>query len=301
MKKSNHSEEIKATRVGGFGGSDAAMVMAMAERIREGQPLTTAQKHRILQLKGLDTRPDFDSPEIQAGRAFEDEVAKELEAAGWEREAYLQPNPNTPIAVLHHFKVFAHADFWNPVTNTVTECKWSRKFSHDGLEKQYQAQLQWYYMLGADAVCLCSDTADGRKTTDIARDPVAVDSLASALATIDEAFPALDLTITEKSINELSPEMSALFESIKHITNIIARDEELLKAKKEELLTYMDGNDLNKIWSNTASITYTAPSSSVGFDAKKFEKDHADLFAAYCTKITKKSGYLTVKINKNKE
>ena len=67
MKKDNHNEEIKATRVGGFGGSDAAMVLAMAERIREGQPLTTAQKHRILQLKGMETRQDFDSPEIQGG------------------------------------------------------------------------------------------------------------------------------------------------------------------------------------------------------------------------------------------
>ena len=185
MKNYNHNEEIKATRVGGFGGSDAAMVLAMAERIRECQPLTTAQKHRILQLKGLETRPDFDSPEIQAGRAFEDEVAKELEAARWDRETFLSPNPNTTMAVRQHFKVFAHADFYNPKTNTVTECKWSRKFNHDGLKKQYAAQLQWYYMLGADAVCLCSDTADGRKTTDVMRDDKMVELLKMSLETIE--------------------------------------------------------------------------------------------------------------------
>ena len=298
MKKLNHSEEIKATRVGGFGGSDAAMVLAMAERIREGQSLTTAQKHRILQLKGLETRQDFDSPEIQAGRAFEDVVAKELEAAGWDRETFLTPNPNTTMAVRQHFKVFAHADFWNQRTNTVTECKWSRKFNHDGLEKQYQAQLQWYYMLGADAVCLCSDTSDGRKTTDVARDPVTVELLVSALETIDKAFPAMDLTINEKGIGELPPTVAALIAEIETITKKMAHDEETLKAKKAELLAYMDGNSLNKVWSDTASVTYTAPSSSVGFDTKKFEKDHPDMFAAYRTKITKKSGYLTVKINK---
>ena len=72
----------------------------------------------------------------------------------------------------------------------------------------------------------------------------------------------------------------------------------MLKAKKAELLAYMDGNNLNKVWTATASMTYTAPSSSIGFDSKKFEKDHPDLFAAYRTKITKKSGYLTIKINK---
>lgn len=298
MKKLNHSEEIKATRVGGFGGSDAAMVLAMAERISSGEPLTTAQKHRMLQLKGLETRPDFDSPEIQAGRAFEDEVAKSLEAIGWDRETYMTPNPNSSAAVRQHFKVFAHADFWNPLTNTVTECKWSRKFSHDGLEKQYAAQLQWYYLLGADAVCLTSDTADGVKTTDVPRDLAAVGALTAALEIIDEAFPRLDLTVTEKSCDELPPDIAALLKDIETMTILIAQDEEMLKAKKAELLAYMERESLNKVWMATASMTYTAPSSSIGFDAKKFEKDHPDLFAAYRTKITKKSGYLTVKINK---
>lgn len=298
MKKINHVEEIKATRVGGFGGSDAAMVMAMAERIASGEPMTTAQKHRLLQLKGMETRPDFDSPEIQAGRDFEDEVAKSLEAMGWDRETYMTPKPNTKASALTNFKAFAHADFWNPLTNTVTECKWSRKFSHDGLEKQYAAQLQWYYMLGADAVCLTSDTADGRKTTDVMRDDKMVDALAEALWTIDMAFGTLDLTINEQGVDELPPAVSALIKDIETITKLMAQDEEMLKAKKAELLAYMDGNNLNKVWTATASMTYTAPSSSIGFDSKKFEKDHPDLFAAYRTKITKKSGYLTIKINK---
>lgn len=301
MKKENHSEEIRATRVGGFGGSDAAMVLEIAERISTGQQLTTTQKHRLLQLKGLETRPDFDSPEIQAGRAFEDEVAKSLEVMEWDRETYLQPKPNTTMAVRKHFRVFAHADFYNPKTNTVTECKWSRKFNHDGLGKQYAAQLQWYYMLGADAVCLCSDTADGRKTTDIARDDKMVELLKMSLETIDEVFPNIDLTITEKSCDELPPTVAALIAEIEAITKTMAQEEETLKAKKAELLAYMDGHDLTKVWSNTASVSYTAPSSSLGFDAKKFEKDHADLFAAYRMKLTKKAGYLTVKINKEEK
>lgn len=298
MKKENHVEEIKATRVGGFGGSDAAMVLAIAERIAAGEPLTTAQKHRMLQLKGLETRPDFDSPEIQAGREFEDEVAKQLEALGWDRETYMQPNPNSSPAVRQHFKVFAHADFWNPVTNTVTECKWSRKFSHEGLEKQYAAQLQWYYLLGADAVCLTSDTADGRKTTDVLRDDKMVELLKMSLETIDDAFQQLDLTITEKGVDELPPEIAALIDDIEARSRTIVQVEERLKEAKADLLAYMERESLNKVTTATASMTYTAPSSSIGFDAKKFEKDHPDLFAAYRTKITKKSGYLTVKINK---
>ena len=301
MKKENHNEEIRATRVGGFGGSDAEMVLEIAERIASGQQLTTTQKHRLLQLKGLETRPDFDSPEIQSGRAFEDEVAKRLKKEDWDRETFLTPSTNTTMAVRKNFRVFAHADFYNPKTNTVTECKWSRKFNHDGLKKQYAAQLQWYYMLGADAVCLTSDTADGRKTSDVLRDDQMVELLKMSLETIDEVFPNIDITIREKSCDELPPTVAALVSEIETITKTMAQEEETLKAKKAELLAYMDGNDLTKVWSNTASVSYIAPSSSLGFDAKKFEKDHADLFAAYRTKITKKAGYLTVNINKNEE
>lgn len=295
MKKMNHSEEIRATRVGGFGGSDAAMVLAMAERLSAGEPLTTAQKHRLLQLKGVETRPDFDSPEIRAGRYFEDEVASFLEAHGWDRETYLRPAPNSSPAVRRHFRVFAHADFWNPRTNTVTECKWSRKFSHEGLEKQYLAQLQWYYMLGVDAVCLSGDTADGRKTTDVARDEKMVARLVKSLEIIDEAFPTIDLAINEIGADELPPDIALRLKEIESLTIILAQNEERLKTKKAELLAYMEEAQLNKVWGDTHTVTYSAPSTSVGFDARSFEKDHPDLFAAYRTKITKKCGYITVK------
>lgn len=301
MKKENHNEEIRSTRVGGFGGSDAAMVLEIADRINSGQQLTTTQKHRILQLKGLEARPEFDSPVIQAGRSFEDKVAESLVSIGWDRETFLAPEHNTSIAVRKNFKVFAHADFYNPNTNTVTECKWSRKFSHEGLEKNYAAQLQWYYLLGADAVCLTSDTYDGLRTTDVARDDMMVELLKRSLETIDDAFPTLDLTITEKSCCELPPAIHALIAEIENMTEVIARQEEELKAKKAVLLSYMESSELTKVWSDTASFTYTSPSSFVGFDAKKFEKDHPDLFASYRTKLTKKAGYITVKINKKEE
>ena len=36
MKEINHNEEIRATRVGGFGGSDAAMVLSIAKAVESG-------------------------------------------------------------------------------------------------------------------------------------------------------------------------------------------------------------------------------------------------------------------------
>lgn len=298
MKKENHEQEIRNTRVGGFGGSDAAILVAIAEKIKSGQPLTTTQKHRIRVAKGIETSPPpFTSPEIEAGRALENEVAAEIESKGWTREVYCSPKPNQMNEPVN-FKIFAHADFMALDSDWVKECKWSRKFDHKGLEKEYRWQLQWYYMLGAYGVSLVSDTADGRKVGDIKRNDKDVETLRNAVAVLDAAWDKLELTITEKSCDELPPKVAALVAEIETITKTMAQEEEMLNAMKAELLTYMDGNDLNSVWSDTASVTYTAPSSSVAFDVKKFEKDHADLFAAYRTKLTKKAGYLTVKINK---
>lgn len=301
MKKENHEQEIRTTRVGGFGGSDAAMLVAIAEKIQSGQPLTTTQKHRIRVAKGLETPPPpFTSPEIEAGRALEDEVAAEIESIGWSREVYCSPKPNQMNEPVN-FKVFAHADFMALDSDWIKECKWSRKFDHKGLQKEYRWQLQWYYMLGADGVTLVSDTADGLDVSDIKRNDKDVETLRNSVAVLDAAWDKLELTITEKSCDELPPAVARLISDIEVLTFLMSRNEEKLKAKKAELQAYMEKSDLNRVWSDTSSVTYTAPSSSVAFDAKKFEKDHADLFAAYRTKLTKKAGYLTVKINKEEK
>ena len=296
--KENHNEEIRATRVGGFGGSDAAMVLAMADRISNNMPLTTSQKHRLLQLKGLEECPTFDSPEIQAGRTFEDNVAAVLVPQGWDRETYLTPQPNSSPAVMEHFRVFAHADFWNPVTNTVIEAKWSRKWTAEELKKVYGPQLQWYYMLGATAVRLTCDTEEGCSTMDIPRNEDTVAALTEALEIIDGAYYDINLHIEDLDDGELPPEVLGIKNEIASIKRRMQEDDERLKELTSELMHWMEANEISKVYGEDCIVIYTMPSTSVSFDAKKFEKDHPDTYAEYRTKITKKSGYLTVKINK---
>ena len=297
-REEKHEQEIRSTRVGGFGGSDAATLVTIAERIAGGLPLTTTQKHRVRVAKGLETPPPpFSTPEIASGRAFEDEVAAEIESKGWDRESYCSPKPNTMTEPVN-FKVFAHADFMNLKTNSVKECKWSRKFSHKGLQKEYRWQLQWYYMLGADSVSLVSDTADGREVSDIKRDENAVDTLRKAVYMLDAAWQELDLNITEFAPDELPPEIKAIVDNIEAMTRTMEQDEERLKAKKAELMEWMR-DKATAIEGERYRITYTPASHSVGFDAKAFEKEHPDMFAAYRTKETKKTAYITIKSNKN--
>lgn len=298
MEKSNHIEEIRNTRVGGFGGSDAAMLVAIAERIAGGQPLTTTQKHRVRVAKGLETPPPpFSTPEIDAGRAFENEVAAELK--GWGRETYLSQRPNTFTPPMN-FTVFAHADFYQFHENGhgfVKECKWSRKFDHKGLQKEYRWQLQWYYMLGADSVSLVTDTADGREVGDIKRKDKDVETLRNAVAVLDAAWHELDLAITEFRPDELPPEILRRYAEVAETAEEVKKLNDELEERKAELMKWMEDH-ATAIEGEKCKITYTPAGHTVGIDAKKFEADHADLYAAYCTKVTQKKAYLTVKINK---
>ena len=199
MENYNHNEEIRATRVGGFGGSDAAMVLAIAKSIESGEKLTTTQRHRLNQLKGLEEVPQFSNADTEAGHRFEEEVAASL-TEEWKREAIVYDRQGD---VYENFKVFAHADFLHCKFDDVKECKWTRTLNLDGLRERYQPQLQWYYMLGADSVSLayCIVNAESgeeeRGCVDVPRDENMIDDLRAALRLIDSRFGDLDTEITE--------------------------------------------------------------------------------------------------------
>lgn len=290
MKKEDHNEEIRATRVGGFGGSDAATVLAMADRINNNLPLTTVQKHRLLQLKGLEECPTFDSPEIQSGRDFEDRLAEVLCPRGWDRETLLKG------AKRNHFRVFAHADFCDKDANAVVEAKWSRKKNVDELLVTYMPQLQWYYTLGVSDVTLMCDTGDGQHTVAVERDEEMIDAIYAALDLIDNVFDNLDLTIDEADDSQLPPDVLAIKNEIAIIKRRMAADDARLKELNGELMHWMEGNEIWKVSGEDCTVTYVLPSVTTGFDAKRFEAEHPDIFAQYKTKVTKKSAYLTIKI-----
>lgn len=288
--KENHNEEIRATRVGGFGGSDAATVLRIAERINKNLPLTTSQKHRMLQLKGLEERPAFDSPEIQAGRDFEDRLSEVLCPRGWERETMLKG------ARRNHFRVFAHADFYDFSANAVVEAKWSRKKDVNGLLDTYMPQLQWYFTLGVNDVTLMCDTEDGQHTITVERDEEMITAIYAALDTIDNVFEDLDLTIDEAYDSQLPPDVLCIKNEIAIIKRRMAADDARIKELTGELMHWMESNEITTVSGEDCTITYVLPSVTTGFDSKRFETEHPDLYMQYKTKITKKSAYLTVKV-----
>lgn len=182
-----HAEEIKTSRVGGLGGSDAAMVLKIG---RNGlQSLSNTDVKRLRVMLGLDEPCNFGgNAATEAGHAFEDFIAERLKMIyplGFEREAKMIGED------FGAFKTFAHADFLT-ASRKVIECKFVQNTTQEVLGKYY-AQLQWYYYLGADCVTLCHgvggvepfDVVD-YTFLDVPRDESAVEAIRNGLRLILE-------------------------------------------------------------------------------------------------------------------
>ena len=296
MKKENHDQEIRSTRVGGFGGSDAAMVLSIAKAIENGEKLTTTQRHRLNQLKGLEQVPQFCNADTEAGHRFEDEVAGTLR--DWTREQIMYDKKGD---LYESFRVFAHADFYLSKTASVKECKWTRSLNLDGLRERYAAQLQWYYMLGANSVSLayCIVNAesgeDERGCVDVPRDDEMIEDLRAALRLIDTRFGDLDTEITELDDEEIPDNIRQEILIMRELTAKIKGLEEARDQHRASVQEWMESKKATKAAGWWGSVTYTAASERKDFDKKSFGKDHPDLLAAYSQKVTKKAAYITAK------
>lgn len=140
-----HAQEIANSRVGCLGGSDAAIVLKVG---RSGiEALSNTDLKRLRVMLGLEERSDFGgNAATKAGHDFEDYVA---ELVIHTHREYRMTGGN-----FRHFEIIAHADFYDENTRGVIECKNVQKLSSAAVLKRYYAQLQWYYMLGADSVTL---------------------------------------------------------------------------------------------------------------------------------------------------
>ena len=297
MKKENHDQEIRTTRVGGFGGSDAAMVLSIAKAIERGEKLTTTQRHRLNQLKGLEQAPQFLNADTEAGHRFEDEVAASLPGE-WSREKIIYDHKGN---LYENFRVFAHADFYLTNTASVKECKWTRVFDLDGLRERYAAQLQWYYMLGAHAVSLCycivnaESGEEERGCVDVPRDDEMIEDLRAALRLIDTRLVDLDTEITELDDTDIPDNIQQEILIMRELTQKIKSLEEARDQHRASVQEWMESKKAVKASGWWGSVTYTAASERKDFDKKSFGKDHPDLLAVYSNKVTKKAAYITAK------
>lgn len=186
-EKQSHAEEIKTSRVGGLGGSDAAMVLKIG---RNGlQSLCNTDVKRLRVMLGLDEPCNFGgNAATDAGHSFEDFIAERLKMIfpqGYIREAKMMGEDYV------NFNTFAHADFLTS-SNKVIECKFVQSTTQTVLANYY-AQLQWYYYLGADCVTLCHGVGKVEPFEvvdytflDVPRDEQTIEAIRNGLRLIDE-------------------------------------------------------------------------------------------------------------------
>jgi hypothetical protein len=273
------------------------MVLAIAKSIESGEKLTTTQKHRLNQLKGLEEAPQFSNSDTESGHRFEDEVAATLNES-WSRESVIYDERGD---IYENFRIFAHADFYWPIAGGVKECKWTRTLNLDGLRERYQPQLQWYYMLGAESVSLCycivnaESGEEERGCVDVLRDDNMIDDLRAALRLIDSRFGDLDTEITEFEDTDIPDNIRQEILIMRELSQKIKGLEEARDQHRASVIEWMESKKATKAAGWWGSVTYTAASERKDFDKKSFGKDHPDLLAAYSNKVTKKAAYITAK------
>lgn len=299
MKKENHDFEVRASRALGFGGSDAAMVLAIGKKIAESSELTISMKLRLRVIAGLDPIPEAVSTEdMEMGHAFEDETAKQFQGYSEViRERKMECGKE-----YRHFKVFAHADFFDTKTGTVTECKWTRTLTFDKVREKYMAQLQWYYMLGASSVVLRGRVDNMGICLEhkevIPKDKTITDAIKWSLEKIDECWDTLDLRITEASDNGLPPEIVAAIRDCKIAKQSIEAKQRHYDEQAAIIREWMGNNGMSRISSDNATVTYTPAGSSSRFDSAGLKKAYPTIWKMFNKKSEKKE-YITFKIQSN--
>lgn len=276
-----HDAEIKASRVGGLGGSDAKMVLKVGYNGLAS--LSNTDKERLAVMMGQAEYKEFEpNAAMIAGHLFEgvlaagnfwgNEDAKDL----WKREYYMQE-----IIKGLPFKTFAHADFYKD--GFVIEAKYSQKDTIDVMDT-YNAQFQWYYLLGAKGVRLCHGwgSVEPFEVEDvhiqrIERNEQDIQALQNGLQLIAEyvrehendGAPATVETETDKLPQEQQSNVIAIRTRLSQIK--FAEDK--LAEMKADLLAWMEQNHVTRIEDEQCTVTYTSATTKRTFNSKKAQAD----------------------------
>lgn len=300
MYRSEHAQEIAQSRVGCLGGSDAAMVLRVAER-GGVEGLNATDKTRLRVCFGAEERKDFGGNKYtEAGHTFEDTCDRMFAVIfdDMEREKLL-----TDTVQYQHFKSIAHADFVRGGT-IVYECKCVAKKATATVANEYYAQLQWYYMLGMECVHLVhgvagDDTAPTIET--IGRNDGVIQQLREGLRLIDEGYASIvNAESTAKVADtECSNDVQELLREYKEIDEHIKALQAEQGNIKSQLWEYMRENGIGSI-SGEVSARYAPATEVRGINKKKLLALFPDTATADIYDVTKRNGSLVMTISRKK-
>lgn len=292
-----HAQEIKATRVGGLGGSDAAILHKIGQYGLSALSMTDHKRLAIM--LGKIEQSDWSGNEYtNAGHAFEDWSAKYING---EREVYMSAE------LARNFKTFAHADFIDTADNAnpVIECKFVQ-MTTDKVINKYYSQLQWYYLLGAKKVLLfhgigTAEPFDVEETflRKIERDDAEIDILRNGIRILDEALSnGWSPEVADKiAVQETPGLVQEAFERLEEIKNKKKVLDDMEKDAKKVLIEYIKGFGLTSIFvpETKRQVVYVRESEVRTFDVAKFAAEHPELDLSAYYKVTKRAASITFK------
>ena len=313
MEKTKHQQEIKNSRKGGFGGSDAAMFLRIAKRGSLDQ-LSRTDAIRIAVAMGLREYQSIEpTAAMQLGHDFEDyyESTPFVEVKNLEREKKLE---GSAMYQPKNFAIFAHADFYDNKNAEVYELKCSTATDTE-VAARNMAQIQWYYILGAKAVTLVHCTpqetdffeGDEKRFEDVSEvvlwdDRSIIDLLINGIQILDEAIsegwkPDIADTMTE---GELDTDILAKLHTLqanKEMIDMLTTKGEKLKA---EILAYMDEKGIAVVDGEDYTLTKVGATETRSFDSAKFFKAHPELASEkeQFQKVSQRKAYVTLKAKK---
>lgn len=302
--KNQHQQEIETTRVGGFGGSDAALFLRIAKK-GGVEGLSNTDLYRIAVAMGIKPyAPVSPTEAMNNGHIFEDSYARILKDSSY--HCYQREVKLVAECQPRHFAIFAHADFLlnGEKFVIVHECKFivDEEKSADDVAEIYKAQLQWYYMLGVEYVDLVRGYGDPInpyiQCIAIDKDEEIIDQLKLGIRLLDEAIESGWVPEIEE---EYAAAMSEKMQNIIHDYEKLKFQKSAIEKKLEELqkqiVEYMTIGNVAKINATLGTISRTADSVVESFDSEKFEKENPELYRNYIKK-SKRKGSLRYTINK---
>lgn len=325
-------QEIINTRKGFLGGSDAKMIMQIAEL---GTVPQSALK-RLAVCKGLLEPEQFTNRAIEMGNFIEETVFNNLKST----DDRWQSNPRIVSTKYsrQNVSVLDHVDFMlqddEKKVLTIAECKAVRT-TFNQTRDDYKAQLMHHWLLGSElakslgdykvVLMLCHYSTEGlnldepfefnpdRLTVKKLRDMERLSrhyNLAKGIDIIDSFLETFDAYYEDEEVDAeyLPSNVKTEFDQITTMLAEIKAREDAVAAFKTKLYDFMSSHNIKAVKNDAWSIVRVDPSESKSFDAKKFLEDYtvshprkAEKLKKEYTKTTKKKGFVTIKLRTNKE
>ena len=290
MTTTTHKNEIEATRVGGFGGSDAAMFYRIG--LKGLSALTNSDKKRIRIAKGIDEyKPVFVNEAMQRGHDFEDWYSEKYQSATMERERKFTRD------LAKNFKTFFHADFSDTF---IYELKSTA--NTDDVLSTYEAQLQWQHLISAMPVYIViSDSSlpfeNCSEPIEVKRNEKIIEMILNGVKLIDENWETLDLEVGEEwNESDLMPFEKNDINVFTSYLQRIQQLEALAEESKAKVFQFMKDNNINSLKSDSYTVTFVPESTTSTLDKKKLFTAHPEINELDYLKTSPKKAYITVKL-----